>query len=133
MPQITARLSTDIRDRFDRYAAEVGLDASELARLLITREMRVRRLLRLAKRQPGAAGTAPKKYGQRKLTAHFHLPDRVAEFDEYARTQGLRRAAAARLIVERELHEKWLAKAFAWTPRKGAQRRRSASRMETAR
>jgi hypothetical protein len=122
MPQITARLSTDIRDRFDRYAAEVGLDASELARLLITREMRVRRLLR-RKYQSGTARTAFREHGERKLTAHFHLLDEVAKFGKYARAQDLSRAAAAKLIVEQELHERWLAKAFAWTPRKGASRR----------
>jgi hypothetical protein len=120
MTQITARLSPDIRDRFDRYAAEVGLDASELARLLITREMRVRQLLRLTKGR--AVGTSAKKYGERKLTAHFHLPEEVAEFDRYARAQGFSRAAAARLIVERELHAKWLVKAFSWAPRKSANR-----------
>jgi hypothetical protein len=116
MPQITARLSTDIRDRFDRYAAEVGLDASELARLLITREMRLRRLLRPANCQSNAAGTPSRKYGERKLTAHFHMPSQVAKFGKYAHAQKLSRAAAAKLIVERELREKWLVKAFAWTP-----------------
>src|SRR5215207_3346243 len=59
MPQITARLSTDIRARFDRYATQVGLDASELARLLIVREMRVQRVARPLKRQPhNARGSA---------------------------------------------------------------------------
>lgn len=118
MAQITARLSPVIRDRFDQYAVEVGLDASELARLLFTREMRIRRRRRLANRPPGPAGRSPKRYGERKLTAHFHWPETVAEFDRYANAQGLNRAAAARLIIERELHEKWLEKAFAWNPKK---------------
>jgi hypothetical protein len=117
MSQITARLSPVIRDRFSQYAAEVGLDASELARLLFTREMRIRRRRRLAKRPSGPAGRSPKKYGEGKLTAHFHWPESVAEFDRYADALGLNRAAAARLIVERELHEKWLVKAFAWNPK----------------
>jgi hypothetical protein len=123
MTQITARLSPVIRDRFDQYAAEVGLDASELARLLFTRELRIRWRRRLMKRQPRPAGKLPKKHGERKLTAHFHGPEKVAQFDKYADAQDLSRAAAARLIVERELHEKWLAKAFAWNPKKRAIRR----------
>jgi hypothetical protein len=117
MAQITARLSPVIRDRFGQYAAEVGLDASELARLLITREMCIRRR-RLTDRQSGRAGKLPKKYSERKLTAHFHGPEKVAEFDRFADAQHLSRAAAARLIVEREVHERWLAKAFAWSPKK---------------
>jgi hypothetical protein len=123
MTQITARLSPVIRDRFDRYAAEVGLDASELARLLFTRELCIRRGHRLATRQSGPTRKPPKKYGERKLTAHFHRPEKVAEFDRYANAQGLSRAAAAKLVVERELREKWLAKAFAWDPKKAPRKR----------
>jgi hypothetical protein len=117
MAQITARLSPSIRDRFDRYAAEVGLDASELARLLITREMHVRRLEQLAKKQSKLSGASP-KYGQRKLAAHFHRAKKVAEFGRYAVAQRMSRAAAARAIVEWELHERWLVRAFAWSPKK---------------
>jgi hypothetical protein len=117
MSQITARLSPDIRDRFDKYAAEVGLDASELARLLIVREMRVRRLLGRSTSQPERYPA--KKYGDRTLTAHFHLSEEVAKFDRYAQAQKLSRSGAARLIVERELRERWLAKAFAWSPKPG--------------
>jgi hypothetical protein len=120
MAQITARLSTDIRAHFDRYAAEVGLDASELARLLIVKEMRGRRLLSPAKSLSSAAGKSAKRRRERKLTAHFHLEKTVAEFGRYARAQGFSRASAARLIVERELRERWLANAFEWAPKKGA-------------
>lgn len=123
MPQITARLSTDIRDHFDRYAAAVGLDASELARLLIVREMSVQGRSRQAQLQPGPARGASKAYLERKLTAHFHLRKQIVQFDRYADAQGLSRAAAARLIVERELRENWLAKAFAWSPAKRLNRR----------
>jgi len=115
MAQITARLSTDIRAHFDRYAAEVGLDASELARLLIVKEMRARRPLSPAKSPSSAAGKPAKRHRERKLTAHFHLAKTVAEFGRYARAQGLSNAGATRLIVERELRERWLASAFTWT------------------
>jgi hypothetical protein len=116
MPQITARLSPNIRDRFDRYAAKVGLDASELARLLILREMRVRRLLRRAEFHSPSRRAGPKSSGGRKLTAHFHLADNVDEFTKYAQASGFSRAAAAKLIAEEELHEKWLARALLWIP-----------------
>src|SRR5271157_1165308 len=110
MAQINARLSPRIRDRFDDYAAKLGLDAAELARLLIVRELRVRRILMSSNPQaPSKASTAT---GHRKLTAHFHRAEQVAEFDRYANAHGLSRAAAAKLIFERELRETWLAKAF---------------------
>ena len=117
MPQITARLSPDIRDRFYRYAAEVGLHASELARLLdYPGDACSSGLLDLAKGRSDLPRKSSKKYGERKLTAHFHLPEKVAEFDRYAHAHGLARAAAARLLIERELRAKWLMKAFAWSP-----------------
>jgi len=55
---------------------------------------------------------------ERKLIAHFHRRDKITEFDTHARAQGFSRAAAAKLIFERELHDDWLANAFAWTPTK---------------
>src|SRR5262249_18566500 len=116
MAQITARLPLELRARFDEYAADVGLDAAELARLLITRELRNRRILRTKRRR--AQSSSDKTKGDRKLTAHFHQSDSVAEFDKYVRTCGFsRRQSAARLIFERELDERWLLKALSWTPR----------------
>jgi antitoxin component of RelBE/YafQ-DinJ toxin-antitoxin module len=115
MPQITTRLSPEIRDRFERYAAKLGLDASELARLLILREIRVGRLRR-DKSRPSRRRAAHKRGSERKLTAHFHLADNVDEFARYAHARGFSRAAAARLIAEQELHERWLARALVWTP-----------------
>lgn len=124
MSQITARLSPAIRRRFDQYAAEVGLDASELARLLVFRAMR-------SQRCPNAphdvAESTNKRIGQRKLTAHFHEAKVVANFDRYAGGQGLSRAAAFKNIVERELRERWLANAFNWTPKGPGYRRRSSA------
>ena len=116
MPQITTRLSPAIRDRFERYAAKLGLDASELARLLILREIRVRRLLRRAKSPSRSRHAASRSAGDRKLTAHFHLLDNVDEFARYAHTRGFSRSAAAKLIAENELRERWLARALVWTP-----------------
>jgi len=117
MSQITVRLSADSRDRFDRYAKEVGLDASELARLLILRALRRPNSLRPPKR--AGSNDAPKRVNrQRKLTAHFHRVEIVEEFDDYARAKGLHRATAAKIIFERELAERWLARALVWAPRR---------------
>jgi len=114
MPQINARLSHEIRKRFEQYAAEIGLDASELARLLIVRAMR----RRWKPRAPIKTAKADPHTVQWKLTAHFHRQEEVDEFDSYAGIFGLRRATAARLIFERELDERWLAHALLWSPRK---------------
>jgi antitoxin component of RelBE/YafQ-DinJ toxin-antitoxin module len=114
MPQITARMSTELRARFDRYADEVGLDASELARLLIVRAIGRRKLLRVSKDQDR------RELGSniRKLTAHFHHSEIVEEFDSFAAASGLIRAAAAKIVFERELDERWLAHALVWAPRR---------------
>jgi hypothetical protein len=114
MPQINARLSREIRKRFEQYAAEIGLDASELARLLIVRAMRRQRNLG----PPMNSAKIQARGVQRKLTAHFHQQENVDEFDRYALAMGLRRAAAAKLIFENELDERWLAHALLWAPRK---------------
>lgn len=114
MPQINARLSQEIRKAFELYAAEVGLDASELARLLILRAMRRKRRLPLVTKM----ARAEVRVTQWKLTAHFHRQEDIDEFDRYAAANGLRRAAGAKLIFETELNERWLAHALLWAPRK---------------
>jgi hypothetical protein len=97
------------------------LDASELARLLVTRAMRVRRL---PKAPRDIVKSVNKRIGHRSLTAHFHEAEVVANFDRYAGDRGVSRAAAFKNIVERELRERWLAKAFNWTPKGPGYRRR---------
>jgi|GEM_PF-1836719 len=116
MPQVTARLSPKIRARFDQYAKSVGLDASELARLLIVRELRAPRVLRFQKRVSETHANTFRKYKERKLTAHFHSVDLIAEFDTYSTIHGFNRSDAAKIVFEQELNEKWLRRAFAWTP-----------------
>jgi hypothetical protein len=115
MPQINARLPRKFRALFDQYSAEVGLDAAELARLLIVREMHVQRIVPRRRRKPVTNRSASTPY--RKLTAHFHHAASIAGFDRYARSHGLSRANAAKLIFEHELKERWLLKAFSWVPR----------------
>ena len=113
MTQINARLSSRIRARFDEYSGNFGLDAAELARLLIVREIRTRRalpLLRIKRLE------VLRKRGQRKLTAHFHNRSDVAKFDKHATEHRLSRAAAAKLVFELELTEMWLLRAMSWSP-----------------
>jgi len=114
MTQINARLSSRIRARFDEYSGKVGLDAAELARLLIVREIRTRRALPLLAHK--AVRSASEKRGQRKLTAHFHNRSDVAKFDKHATEHRLSRAAAAKLVFELELTEMWLLRAMSWSP-----------------
>ena len=96
------------------YADEVGLDASELARLLILRAMRRKKLLRPHKTDRATPGPSR----TRKLTAHFHKAEIVEEFDSFASASGLIRAAAAKFVFEQELDERWLARALVWIPRR---------------
>lgn len=117
MPQVTARLSPKIRARFEQYAQGLELDASELARILIVRELRVRRILRLQTHPSERPAKSLDKAKDRKLTAHFHSANIIAEFDRYSTAQGFNRSDAAKLIFERELTKKWLLKALAWDPK----------------
>src|SRR5690348_9539172 len=88
-PQITVRLNPQEKLDFDRYAAVVGLDRSELAKLLIVRERKLRRLASLradvipaAERQsPGQAIRKPT------VTAHLSSDEEVAAFDRYAKEE----------------------------------------------
>ena len=51
-----------------------------------------------------------------KLTAHFHDPRAVADFDCHAKASGLSRGVAAKLLFENELTERWLLRAIEQTP-----------------
>ena len=72
--------------------------------------------------EPKTAGRRPsvpmKRNAGRKLTAHFHETEMVEEFDAYAKASKHNRTSAARFIFERELSERWLAKALVWVPRR---------------
>jgi hypothetical protein len=115
MAQINAYLPAKSRANFEAYAVLLGLDAAELARLLIVREMMIRRLKKILQIQR-ATERGVRGQQSEKLTAHFHKRKDVAAFDKYAKTLGLKRSAAAKLIFETELREKWLLQAFSWHP-----------------
>ncbi len=113
MKQITARLSPEKRERFERYAEGLGLADSELARILIVKSLRMP--VKLPKKLSAKSGRG-KQVG-RKLTAHFQDQQFVKKFDQSIAGLGLSRQAIARLIFERELEERWLARAMSWNYR----------------
>ena len=104
MAQITSRLAPELKTRFTAYAAGLGLKASELAKLLIIRELHRKRLVR-AKLPEGSSRTGRE---MPKVTAHFSSPAKVRQFDAHARECGLNRGRAAAWVLGTELEERWL-------------------------
>jgi hypothetical protein len=112
--QITMRLPPEMKAEFENYAATLGLDASPLVKLLITRESRRKRLAQLTlgggainrERRATRAGTKPAA-----ITAHMPTLEDVTAFDNYAHSCGLARDGAGVWLVETELSERWLERA----------------------
>jgi hypothetical protein len=113
--QITIRLNPQEKDAFEDYAAEHDLDDSELAKLLILREKKLKRLAKLKKRrQLPKIERAARGEGFRKptVTAHVGSSAEVEAFDEYAESCDLNRQSAGAWIFLAELKERWLEKAL---------------------
>jgi|SRR6185295_3753762 len=113
--QITARLDPQEKDAFDSYAAQFGLDSSELAKLLLVRERKLQRLLALKnKRQVPQVERQPWGRAIKKptVTAHLSNSAEVEAFDQYAISCNLSRQTAAAWLLTSELKEKWLEKAL---------------------
>lgn len=111
VPQITIRLSPTTKERFEAYAERLGLDASELAKLLIMRERYRQRLASLAgKGRLPAKARRPAGDGERlpTVTAHLSSLEQVKTFDVYAHQCGLNRSTAGAHLLEAELDERWL-------------------------
>lgn len=118
MPQITARLPPQARRQFEKYAVSLGLNGSSLARLLLLRQ--------LWGPVKGPSPGVGRKQGSedRKLTAHSCSAETVKRLRIYAKARRISPAEAAKLIFERELRERWLARAMGLNrlperPRKG--------------
>lgn len=110
--QITIRLDTELKAQFDTYTTELGVDGSELAKLLIIRERNLGRLQAICnelmpQRRPRGTGTRLPT-----ITAHFSKRADVDEFDRYARQCGLSRSSAGAWLLEAELKERWLESAL---------------------
>jgi len=113
--QISVWLLPETKKAFGKYAEEVGVDDSELAKLLILRESKLKRLATLKRegnipvRKRQLRGTAEQL---EKITAHLSSASQVQQFDAYAGSCGLVRSTAGALLLEIELSEKWLEKAL---------------------
>lgn len=108
MVQITARLTTESKALLENYSLEVRLDASELMKLLIIRELRLKRLETL-KNGSVRRSRRPKGTGVKLPTVTTRmLAQDVEHFDHYIKCCGLRRGEAATWILETEIAEKWL-------------------------
>jgi hypothetical protein len=108
MVQIGGYLSAEEHAEFKRYAAQFHLKESSLANLLIARELRLRRLTRLA--QAFTQGSPLKK--RARITAH-QADGRVKEaFEALAHDAGVSPDQAAAVLYRAELTERWLAKSI---------------------
>jgi hypothetical protein len=100
---LTARERADFR----AYAREHELHATALGRLLMVRELRLRRLpdlLRAHSDQP-----TPRR---KKVTVHLANPALKLAFAELASNAGASPSAAAAAVFRAELTEKWLSRAI---------------------
>jgi hypothetical protein len=111
VPQISAHVSWQTHERFRTYSGLLGLKDSEVAKLLILRELQMQRLkasngstvMPLPVRQ-----VSGKAVRLRKITAHMTSIAQVQRFDEHADRCGLSRSSAAALLMRKELDERWL-------------------------
>lgn len=106
--QVTIRLRSPLKAKFDAYTERLGVDGSELAKLLIVREQNLQRLRagrdikKLQRRPKGNADRLPT------VTAHFSRIEAAEKFSIYAKSCGLSRSSAGAWLLEAELSERWL-------------------------
>ncbi|MGN6691135.1 MAG: hypothetical protein ACTHJU_09370 [Sphingopyxis sp.] len=105
MAQILGYLSDDEAGAFQQYAADLRLDVTALANLLIVRELRRDRLAALRSRYDRDLSAEPKK----KIVAHQSDHDTKAAFKAHANGHDLKPSRAAAIIFRAELAERWLA------------------------
>lgn len=112
--QVTAHVTPAIHERFRRYAERLGMKDSEVAKLLILRERNLQRLkaaveeLDVPKRQKrGKAKILPT------ITAHMTADEHVKDFHNHAVACRLSRSAAAAILINKEIEERWLERSIA--------------------
>jgi hypothetical protein len=105
MPQVNIYVTGTDHEQFTKYAWDFGLDATALANLLLTRELRIGRLT-------GLRSLVPQRGDLRgaKVTAHLSRDRRVA-FATRAKSCGLSLSKAGAILILAELKEHWLKKA----------------------
>jgi len=100
---------------FESYARRCGLTSqSELLKLLIKRELRLKRLS--VEQSHGTAVRQPALSDRKKITAHLS-DELAAPFASHIRRLGISTSKAAAILVESELDERWLESAISWEPK----------------
>ena len=104
MSQILGYLALDEADNFQHYAAELSLDRTALANLLIVRELRIGRLAELKLRYDRDLG------GMEKTKVVAHQADLLIKgvFKAHAANFALKPSRAAAIVFRAELAERWL-------------------------
>jgi hypothetical protein len=108
MAQVGGYLLPDEHSRFKTYANDLGLSESALAKLLLVRELRGKRLNALIGHYPSGTQSG----GRKRVTAH--RPDAALKTAFLARSkeEGLKLGQAASILYRAELVERWLDKAM---------------------
>ena len=113
VPQITVRLTPALKQEFESYSDRLGIGASKATKLLIERELRLKRLLKLTGVE-ALPRQKPRHFGANlrlpTITAHVSTLKSVRDFDGYARRCGVSRSRAGAWVLETELQERWLAR-----------------------
>src|SRR3546814_16146988 len=102
MAQILGYLSDDEASAFQQYAAELRLDVTALANLLIVRELRRERLAAIRPLHDRDLGGQ----GKKKNVAHQSDPETTAAFKAHAIARALKPSSAAALIFRAEIAER---------------------------
>jgi hypothetical protein len=111
--QQSFRVAPEVKTNFGTYAAAIGMSDSELARVLIGRELRHRQLARhVSEGREVVCGSS----GDTKITAHFFSVGNRTEFSAYAKACGVQPGKVGAWIIERELAERWLERAVLEPP-----------------
>src|SRR3546814_16571437 len=105
MAQILGYLSDDEASAFQQYAAELRLDVTALANLLIVRELRRERLAALRPLHARDLGGQ----GKTKNVEHKSDPETKAAFKAHALARDLTPTRAAEIIFQAQLAERRLA------------------------
>ena len=105
--QIGADVQRMLRNRVRRYAEQLQIPESALITLLVSRELRLKRLKKLP------LSTAVKRLVPRsRLTGRQSSPDLKKRFRAHVEKLQIDPAVAVATIAEQELREKWLHKSL---------------------
>ena len=98
--------------QFQTYASSLGLDASALASLLIIRELKLRRLRKLAESFETELQTSERT----KITAHLRDASVKSAFARHSAASGMKPTPAVAILFRAELAEQWLERSISEFP-----------------